>query len=75
MATTIAVSQETRRRLMRLKLEEEAKSMDELLQRLVVSYQRARLQESSRSFRSMMEEKGLRLGDLIGDDAAKDLME
>lgn len=65
MGTTIAVSDETRDRLMRLKLEEGARSLDELLGRLLVEYRRARFLEASRTFRTKLEKSGVRFEDLV----------
>lgn len=63
--TTIAVSQETRKRLMRLKLEEGSRSMDQLLDRMLVEYRKARLLEASALLRQKMTEQGVRFEDLV----------
>jgi predicted CopG family antitoxin len=64
-ATSIAVSDETRKRLMRLKLEEGSKSMDQLLDRMVTEYRKARLLDASATFRQKLKEQGVRFEDLV----------
>lgn len=64
MATSVAVSEETRRKLMALKMEEGAKSMDELIARLLEDHQKAKLREASEVFRARLHKKGLDVGDL-----------
>lgn len=65
MATTIAVSEETRKRLMRLKIDEGARSMDELLARMLVEHRKARLLEASAKFRASLRKAGVRFEDLV----------
>jgi predicted CopG family antitoxin len=65
MATTIAVSEETRRKIMQLKLEEGSRSVDELLARLLVQYRKLKLMETSELFRQRLDEAGLSVEDLV----------
>lgn len=65
MATTISVSDATRRRLMALKLREGAKSMDELLQRMEADHRKLRLIEVSEKMRNRIKELGLEPKDLL----------
>ena len=65
MATTIAVSPEIARELKLLKIEEGYASLDELIERILVEYKKKKFLETSEKFRKRMEEKGLKLSDLI----------
>lgn len=65
MTTTISVSEETRKRLMQLKLEEGARSVDDLLDKLLGQYRKMRFLEASDLFRTRLNRKGLRFEDLI----------
>lgn len=65
MPTTISVSEETRKRLMRLKLEEGSRSLDQLLDRVLTEYRKARLLEASATFREKLSEQGVRFEDLV----------
>lgn len=65
MATTIAVSDDLRRELMRLKLEEGSRSVDELLRNLLVDHRKMKFLEASAMFRARMREQGIRLEDLV----------
>lgn len=65
MASSIAVSEETRRRLARLKLEEGSRSIDELLDAMLIEYRKARLLEASATFRGKLREQGVRFEDLV----------
>ena len=66
MATTITVENETRDRLMSMKLDGEYASLDALLRDMLVEFRRARLRKASTLMRRKMAEKGLTLKDLIG---------
>lgn len=65
MTTTIAVSDETRRKLMEIKLREGARSLDDVLARIAVQYRKLRLMEASDLFRRRLKESGLDLKDLL----------
>ena len=65
MATSISVEEETRDKLMILKLEERARSLDDILRKLIIQYGKDRLIRSHQEFRKRMDEKGLKLEDLI----------
>ena len=65
MPSTIAVSETTRKKLMQLKLEENAKSVDELLQKMITDHKLARLTQISKKFRERMEQLNLTLADLV----------
>lgn len=65
MTTTIAVSEETRRRLMALKAAEGARSVDELLGDVLLAYRKARLLDASTLFRQKLSKSGLTLKDLV----------
>jgi len=65
MATSISVEEETRDKLMILKLEERARSLDDILRKLIIQYRKDRLIRSHQEFRKRMDEKGLKLEDLI----------
>lgn len=65
MATTVSVSEETRKQLMRLKLEEDKASVDEVLQDLLVEHRKARFHEASELFRRRLADEGVALEDLL----------
>lgn len=64
-ATTLAVSNDLRRRLMKLKIEEGAKSMDELLNQILMDHRKYRFLEASALFRERLTEKGITFEDLV----------
>lgn len=64
-ATTISVEEETRKRLMRTKLEEGARSMDELLSELLIDHRKLKFLEASAFFRERLKDKGVRFKDLV----------
>ncbi|MEA1994392.1 MAG: hypothetical protein U9N35_08410 [Euryarchaeota archaeon] len=59
--TTIAVSQKTKKKLLKLKIEEDKRSMDELIKEMTVTYKKRKFLEASEKFRGKIEEKGLNL--------------
>lgn len=65
MATTISVSDETRRRLSQMKAQEGAKSMDELLNRMAADHRKLRLMEVSEKMRKRVKDLGLTPKDLL----------
>lgn len=65
MTTTIAVSDETRRKLMEIKIREGARSLDDVLARIAIQYRKLRLMEASDLFRRRLKEAGLDLRDLV----------
>lgn len=65
MATTVSVSEETRRKLMGLKLEEGKRSVDELLQELLIEHRKLKFREASELFQRKLTEEGIELEDLI----------
>lgn len=65
MATTVAVSEETRKALMRLKLEEGKSSVDEVLQQLVVEHRKLRFRDASELFRRTLADQGISFEDLV----------
>lgn len=71
MPTSIAVSEETRKKLMKLKIDEDARSVDELLERMLVEHRKLRLLAASERFRKRLDDAGLDLEDLTepGDEA------
>ncbi len=62
--TTIAVSNNTRKQLMELKLKENYRSVDELLEKMIIEHKIAKLTEVSKLFRERMEKYNLTLEDL-----------
>jgi hypothetical protein len=64
-STTITVRTETRDQLVSAKLEGKYRSLDALIEELLIEYRRKRLQETSELMRRKMKEKGLTLRDLI----------
>ena len=65
MTTTLSVREETRKRLVKLKLEVGASSMDELLAKMATDYRKMRFLESSELFRRKLESSGLKFEDLV----------
>lgn len=65
MATTISVSEETRKALMRLKLEADARNLDQLVAQLLVDHKKLKFLEASALFRERLAAKGLRIEDLL----------
>lgn len=70
MATTIAVSEETRDKLMKMKIDEGASSLDEVLSRLIVEHRKLRFLEASQMFRAWLDEAGLEPEDLLETGAS-----
>lgn len=64
MVTTISVSEETKKKLDRLKVDLGSKSMDELLREMVTEVRNRRLEESSEAFRKRLKEKGLTIEEI-----------
>lgn len=64
MVTTISVSEETKKKLDRLKVDFGSHSMDELLREMVTEVRNRRLEESSEAFRKRLEEKGLTIEEI-----------
>lgn len=64
-STTITVRRETRDKLVAAKLEGRFKSLDSLIEALLVDYRRQRLREASALMRRKMKEQNLTLKDLI----------
>jgi hypothetical protein len=65
MTTTIAVSEETRKNIQIMKIEEGYDSVDELLRELVIEHKRSRLRKASETFRKKMKAKKISLEDLV----------
>ena len=65
--TTIAVSKDVKLSLTKLKLEEGARTFDELLRKMIIAYRKMKFLESSKRFRKRMEEKGIKLEELLND--------
>ncbi|MHA1609945.1 MAG: hypothetical protein ACTSUJ_08115 [Candidatus Njordarchaeales archaeon] len=65
--TTIAVSKDVKLSLTKLKLEEGARTFDELLRKMIIAYRKMKFLESSKRFRERMEEKGIKLEELLND--------
>jgi len=65
MSTTIAVSPETRNKLVQLKLEEGYKNLDALLEKMIVDYKKQKLLGASELFREKLTGRGLKVRDLV----------
>lgn len=65
MPTTIAVSKETRDQLMKMKIDEGASSLDELLSTLIVEHRKLRFLEASEMFRKRLDEMGMTVDELL----------
>jgi predicted CopG family antitoxin len=65
MTSTIAVSEGTRKKLMQLKIEENAKSMDELIQKMITDHKVAKLTQVAKKFRERMDQFHLTPADLV----------
>ncbi|MHA1590066.1 MAG: hypothetical protein ACTSVA_05630 [Candidatus Njordarchaeales archaeon] len=65
--TTIAVSKDVKLSLTKLKLEEGARTFDELLRKMIIAYRKMKFLESSKRFKKRMEEKGIKLEELLND--------
>jgi len=65
--TTIAVSKDVKLSLTKLKLEEGARTFDELLRKMIIAYRKMKFLEASKRFRERMEEKGIKLEELLND--------
>ncbi len=63
--TTVAVSRDLKAKLMELKISENAKSLDELLRRMLIIYKKYRFLEASMKVRKRMHELGISLEELI----------
>jgi len=65
MATSISVTETTRKELVLLKVKEGYSSMESLLRHIIVMYKRQRLREESGRFRQRMLRRKLALKDLV----------
>ena len=65
MATTVAVPPEVAKELKLLKIEEGYASLGEVIERMLVEYKKKKFLEASEKFRKRMEERGLKLADLV----------
>lgn len=65
MATTIAVSGQTRKKLMQIKLDEHFKNIDELIEKMVIEHKLTRLTNASKLFQERMKQYDLELSELI----------
>ncbi len=65
MSTTVAVSENTRKSLLMLKIEEEYKNIDELVSNLIIIYKKQKLLEPSELFEQRMDLRKLTVKDLI----------
>ena len=63
--TTIAISRDLRIKLKELKISENAKSLDELLRRMLIVYKKYRFLEASIKIRKRMRELGISLEELV----------
>ncbi len=63
--TTIAISEETRKRLLQLKLDENLKNMDDLIKLLIVDHKISKLSTASKLFQERMKQRNLTLADLF----------
>lgn len=64
MVTTISLSEETKKKLDRLKVDIGSQSMDDLLNVMLVEMKNRRFEESSGAFRKRLEEKNLTIDDV-----------
>ncbi|MCD6513788.1 MAG: hypothetical protein ACTSSP_05370 [Candidatus Asgardarchaeia archaeon] len=65
---TISVSNETRKELLRLKIEENVKSIDELLKKMITQYKKIKFLEASQFFRKRVKEKQIDLDELLPEE-------
>jgi len=65
MATTIALSSDSHKELIMLKVEEGFRNMDELVRQLIIQYKKNKLVRASENIRKRMKELKLSLSDLI----------
>jgi Arc/MetJ-type ribon-helix-helix transcriptional regulator len=65
MATSISVSNETRDKLMKLRIEGGFPNMDALIRDMLILYRKERFFRDSREFKRRMEEKGYKPEDLV----------
>lgn len=65
MPTTIAVDEATRNQLMKLKHESGARSIDELLQTVLLEHRKLRFLKASELFRQRLGESGLSFEELV----------
>ena len=65
MPTTIAVTEDTRKKLFQLKIDESFKNMDELIKQMIIDHKLAKFSESSKLFQERMKKYNLKLTDLM----------
>lgn len=65
---TISVSGDTRKELLKLKIEEGEKSLDALLKKMIASYKRYKFLKASSLFKKKLKEKGLSIDDIASDE-------
>lgn len=64
MVTTISVSEETKKKLDRLKVDLGSRSMDDLLNVMLVEMKNRRFEESSEAFRKRLKERNLTIDEV-----------
>ena len=72
---TVALSEETHRELLELKLKSKANSTDKLIHKLIVEHRKLKLLEASRLFRETADKKGLKIKDILreGENIRKEM--
>lgn len=74
--TTISIKEETKLELKKLKQRYKAKSMDELIKKLIIEAKKNFIDNFSNDFKKRLEERGLSLEDIIksGLEIRKDIL-
>lgn len=62
---TIAISEETHRRLIEMKMQEKMKTSDELLDKLMIEHRKQKYQEASELFRRKLKESKMTFAELL----------
>lgn len=65
MATTIAVSGQTRKKLMQIKLDEDFKNIDELIEKMIIEHKLTSLTNASKLFKERMKQYNVEFLELI----------
>ena len=75
--TTISIKEKTKKELKKLQEMYEAKSMDELIKKLIVQAKKKYINGFTKDFKSRLKEKGLTLEDIIksGEKIREEILE
>lgn len=65
---TISVSEDTRKELLKLKIEEGEKNLDSLIRKMIANYKRYKFLKTSTLFKRKLKEKGFDISDIASEE-------